>query len=181
MKQCVFLIILALALVFAFAGCDTPADFIPDPNAPADFAFSIDFGIYGKSNIDTYKNTFTKDLVEDGRKTIDFVIPADKMQEIYEAFVEYNIFGLPADINAAANISDPELAMAWTPCSEYSLTYTFNGEKRTVVCNDGGPWDAENGPSAERNRLVDFVRFIVEYIYSSNEYQNMPPTKGGYE
>lgn len=146
-----------------------------------DFNFSINFGTYGKNCIDTYNSTFTKDLVSDGTETIDFVIPADKMQEFYMAFEEYKISELPDDINIAAKSSmGKSQTMIASFNRNYSITYTYKEKTRTIRCNDSGPWDAENGPPDTRNRLVDFVSLIEEYIYSTEEYQNMSPSVGGY-
>ena len=147
---------------------------------PDDFNFTIDFGTYGKNNIDTYHNTFTKDLVIAGTETIDFVIPAEKMREIYEVFEEYKISGLPDDINAEVKHDTGQNYTAWTPSARYSLTYTCDGKTRTIVCEDGGPWYADSGPPDSRNRLVAFVSFVSEYIYSTKDYQKMSPGEGGY-
>jgi len=147
---------------------------------PDDFNFAIDFGIMGKNNIDTYSSTLTKDIIIAGRETIPFTIPADKMQEIYEAFAEYQIPGLPADINAFALSSMGDRTTCRTPASTYTLTYTCNGATRTIVCDDGGPWDADAGPPDARDRLVALVESVAEYIYGTEEYQKMPPAEGGY-
>jgi hypothetical protein len=53
-------------------------------------------------------------------------------------------------------------------------------ETRTIVCDDGGPWDADLGPPDSRNRLVVFVEFISRYIYGTEKYQNMSPADGAY-
>ena len=147
---------------------------------PDNFGFSIDFGTYGKNNIDTYNNTFTKDLISAGTKTIHFTIPADKMREIFEAFIEHRIYELPNDINAEVELVIGERYTSWEPSERYSLTYTFNNETRTIVCEDGGPWYADSGPPDSRDRLVAFVAFISEYILNTNEYRRMPHAVGGY-
>ena len=154
---------------------------LPPSEMPNDFSFSIDFGTYGKCNIDTYNNTLTKDLVSAGSETIDFIIPEEVMKEIYEAFIEYRIFELPDDINATVDKIDGASYKMQTPSEKYSILYTCNNEVRTVVCEDGGPWLAETGPPESRNRLVAFVGFVTEYIYNTTDYQNMPPIEGGYD
>ena len=158
---------------------DTGVEYVV-ADMPGDFNFKIDFGTFGKNNIDTYNNTFKKDLIYSGTETIDFEIPAEKMLEIYEAFLEYEISDLPEDINADAESSFGDTVVQTTPYNAYSLTYTCNEETRTIVCNDGGPWDAELGAPDSRNRLVAFVAFVVEWIYSTNDYKEMPPAEGGY-
>lgn len=106
---------------------------------PSDFNFSINFGyIDAKNRIDTYKKTFTKDLIMDGTKTVSFTIPPEEMEIIYAAFKKYKISELPNDINAGAADGAQTIVVARTPEYRYSLTYTCNNETKTVVCNDGG-------------------------------------------
>ena len=152
-----------------------------DDEMPDDFGFKIDFGTYGKNNIDTFSHTFTKDLIIAGTETVDFVIPAAKMQEIYAAFKEHNIFELPNDINAEVEYDSEKTYTMHTPSNRYAVTYTCNNETRTIVCEDGGPWYADEGPPDSRNSLVALVDLIAEYIYSTEEYQKMPPAEGGYD
>ena len=158
---------------------------------PTDFNFSINFG-YGnaKNRIDTYNQIFTKDLVMDGTETIDFEIPLEEMQKIYQAFQKYRVSELPNVIDAKA-VSGTDTVYAYadgdplcsysTPAYLYFVTYTCNDETRTIICNDGGPWDALKGPPDTRNRLVNFVNTICDYIYNTDEYKNMSPINGGYD
>ena len=97
---------------------------------PADFNFNLSFGIYGKNNINTYGNTFTKDLVLNGLETIDFYISEEKKIDIYNAFVEYKIYELPANINAEAELSIGDSIMIRHPAAQYTLTYTLNNAER---------------------------------------------------
>ena len=151
------------------------------PEMPDDFAFRIDFGIYGRNNIDTYNNTFTKDLVIAGSETIEFIIPADMMQFLYEMFIALNIPGCPDDINAFAMSSMGDTRMHRHPADNYALTYTCSGETRTITCNDEGPWDGDAGPPASRDRLAAFVKMVADYIYSTDEYKAIPSAEGGYD
>jgi len=168
-------IILAVALCMTLAGCTRPNT---DNHT---FDFKIDFGIMGRNCIDTYNNTFTKDLVVAGQETIDFVIPDDKMQEFREAFVKYKIDKLPGDINAEIEIIEGETYMETTPASSYTLTYTYNNETRTIVCHEGGPWLADSAPPDTCIRLVAFVDTISAYIFSTDAYKQMSPSEGGYD
>jgi len=155
---------------------------IAEQQVPSDFNFSLSFGIGVGNNIDTYGDTFTKDLIVAGSETIPFVIPPEKMQEIYNMFVAYGISELPDDINAyaAESFKDGSPLSLVTPAVAYELTYTLNQETRTIVCNDEGPWDGHTGPPDAQRQLVKFVKFVSEYIYSTSEYRQMTPASGGY-
>ena len=182
MKRTLPFAILLLLLLMISVGCNNGnANSNPlDVQIPDDFNFSLCFGIEGMNDIDTYSDTFTKDLISDGTETISFSIPDEKMKEIYQVFLKNKIAELPDDINAYALETIGDTASSHTPADYYSLTFTLNGITKTIVCNDGGPWDAKKGPPNERKQLVQFVEFIREYIFSTEEYQNMSPSVGGY-
>jgi hypothetical protein len=147
---------------------------------PADFGFRIEFGTYGRNCIDTYSNTFTKDLVEAGSETIDFVIPYNVIRNIYEAFLEYRISELPDDINAEIEIIEGKTYSNVEPYREYVLNYICDGKTRTIVYNEGESWPVEDAPDT-RDRLMGFVEYISNYIYSTEEYGKMSPAEGGYD
>jgi len=170
------IIILLILLSLGLYGCKKGAGNKP----PEDFSFSLRFGFEGINSINTKNGTFTKDLVSAGTETIRFIIPADKMQDIYNLFVKNKISRLPADINAFALEKMGDTASSSSPADKYTLTYTCNGETRTIICNAGGPWDARKGPPDEYKRLVEFIDYIREYIYSTQEYTNMSPAVGAY-
>ena len=74
-----------------------------------------------------------------------------------------------------------DLRMGRHPATEYKLTYTCNGITRTIVCNDGGPWDADTLEPDARNKLASFAEHIAKYIYNTEEYNGMSPAVGGYD
>ncbi len=182
MKKVLLTVIALLIFISAAVGCTPEAvreSVAPPPDEmPSDFDFSLNFGIDGKNVIDTYEDTFTKDLIIAGTETIPFEIPADKMREIYAEFLIYEIYALPDNINDATPIYGSYGTL--TPAAVYTLRYTCDGETRTIVSDDGGPWDSDDGYPITHERLVTFVTFVKDYIYSTEEYQSMPEEEGGY-
>jgi len=134
------------------------------------FNFSLNFG-YGLSVncVDTYNDTFTKDLIR-GTETIKFIIPEDKMREIYETFLEYEIYDLPENISGGACIE---------PTYAYIFTYTYGKSKKTITCSDVDTSGYFSGKATSEN-FVSFAHMIRDYIYDTEEYKNMSPVNGYY-
>ncbi len=138
-----------------------------------DFNFKLNFNTYGKDQIDTYKGTFTKDLVMDGTKTIEFKIPDNVKNNIYNLMKDINIMSFPDTLEVKG--------MGVTPSCDYKLTVTINGKTKTIVWNEGFYADmTDNLPKANVN-FLKLVKHISDYIYSTDEYKNMPKANGGYD
>ena len=163
-----------ISIIFVLILCICACSGKNEKNAD-NFNFKLNFGVAGGKNcIDTYNGTFTKDLIDNGTETIEFTIPNDKMQEIYKAFLEYNIFALPNDVSGKP-IMRPEYT--------FIFSYTWGDETRTIVCDEADLnviWAEDNRIPDTHKRMVKFAYIIVEYIYGTEEYQKMPLSEGGY-
>ena len=140
---------------------------------PEDFNFRLNFNTYGKNQIDTYIGTFTKDLVLDGTKTIDFNIPLTVKKDIYKKMMDINIMSLHDRLKVDG--------MNVTPSCDYKLTVTINGRVKNIIWEDGFYTSITENLSKENVKFLELVKFISDYIYSTDEYKNMPKANGGYD
>jgi hypothetical protein len=140
---------------------------------PEDFNFRLNFNTYGRNQIDTYKDTFTKDLVLDDTKTIDFYLPVSVKKDIYKMMMDINIMSFPDRLKVDG--------MAVTPSCDYKLTVTINGKTKNIVWKEGFFTSMTENLPKENIKFLNLVKFISDYIYSTNEYKNMPKANGGYD
>ena len=163
-KKCVLFFILTMFCLSCMTACGSEDK----------FNFKLNFGLGGGIGcIDTYNNTFTKDMIPNGTEIIDFNIPDDKMKEFYEAFLEYEIYDLPEDISIEPSVS---------PAYTYILTYTYNKQTKTIIYNNVYFGVGMNtGSSEKHDQFVKFANKIRDYVYNTEEYLNMPPAEGGYD
>ncbi|MCL2159776.1 MAG: hypothetical protein FWH48_10245 [Oscillospiraceae bacterium] len=176
-----FLAIIILGFVLCIAACSDNSEELFDSfdfSACSDnneelfdgFDFSLGFGYGGGKNcIDTYNGTFTKDLIP-GTKTIELIVPEDKMREIYELFLDYKIYDLPQNIRGENRVM---------PDFTYIFTYTYKKSTKTIVCEnvDSIRYFGEKG---EQKNFISFADMIRDYVFNTEEYENMPPANGGY-
>jgi hypothetical protein len=171
-KKVIFTIIVIFTSILCLSACSGIAEKDEKTFENFNFIFFFGFAVETKQAncINTYEGIFTKDLIQSGTETIDFNIPEDKMKEIYDAFLEYNISDLPDDVSGESMTR---------PAYTFIFTYTWGSEKRTIVCNEADFHTRGKNPDTHK-RLVKFADMIVEYIYSTEEYKNMSPATGGY-
>ncbi|HBV97982.1 MAG TPA: hypothetical protein DEF36_13180 [Desulfotomaculum sp.] len=133
----------------------------------------MNFSTYGKSQIDTYKGTLTKDLILDGSKTIEFKIPDNVKKDIYKLMMDINILSYPDTLKVDG--------MAITPSCDYELTVTINGKTKTIIWKEGFPPFMTDNLSKENQNFLKLVKHIDDYICSTEEYKKMPKERGAYD
>lgn len=170
MKDRLVCMLLCIALFISLVSCANNSQ--AHGTAPDDFNFSLCFGVDGKNKLDTYKETFTKDLVIDGTETIDFAIPKEEKQRIYEALLQYGIDQMPDDLS----VDDYYL----TPANHLIFTYTCQNRTKEIVWSNGY-WSEDDSLPEQNNRFLRFVKIICEYIQETDQYKNMSPSRGGYD
>jgi hypothetical protein len=138
------------------------------------FNFSLNFNTYGKDQINTYNGTFTKDLVLDGTKTINFTLPDEIKQEIYKLMVNADIMSFPDSLKVNG--------MFVTPSCDYKLKVTIGGKTKTIEWKEGFyPSIMTEGLPKENAEFLNIVKYISDYIYDTKEYKRMPKPNGGYD
>jgi len=146
-------------------------DTLQDDNSD-DFNFQLNFNTLGRYQIDTYKGTFTKDLVMDGTKTIEFKIPDNVKKDIYNHMIDIDIMSFPDTLKIEG--------MGSKPSCDYKLTVTIKGKTKTIVWNEGLYTDMTTNLPNNNVDFLKLVKYISDYIYSTDEYKNMPKANGGY-
>jgi hypothetical protein len=139
-----------------------------------EFEFKLTFNTFGKDVIDTYNNTYTKDLVLDGTKTIFFEIPFETKKEIYYLLKEVNISEFPENIDLPDFYTSPE-------CT-YHLSAVIDGKSISVNWENGlYSYDGKIQLPDLNIRFLRVIEYVSAYIYSTEEYRKMPEAKGGYD
>jgi len=154
----------------------TSAAATPAPTMPEDFDFVLTYGVGGKNVLDTYKNKFKKDLVMNGTATINYTLPDEAKREIYASFLEHGVYEMPELLNET---EDGEVLWQMIPAYRMMFTYTVNGITRSVNWPDGVHFTHDDFPD-RNNEFILFVQGVEEYIAQTEEYNAMPPARGGY-
>lgn len=162
-------------------GSDTPAipDSSPTPRTfvtgqmpetmPADFAFSVRFGITGKNEINTFDGTVTKDLVTKGTAQAELVLTESEMADIYARLRTINIY-------RELNLEPDSRNCVQTPFDEEHWRIRLDGEERSFY------WDEENCEiTADAEQLKELRSYIFELVKSKPAYLELPEAVGGYD
>ena len=154
-----------LWVMLVLSGCSAMSNELPEEK-PDDFNFSLKFGITAANELNTYENTFTKDLIEAGTVMTEMVLTDEEMEIIYEKFRYADVVGLP----------EVEGGDIWQdPYDQFQLVMTVADKEYRLH------WDHAS-PSKEKYRWEEVMIFLKEDIrFSKEEYKSLPEAVGGYD
>lgn len=169
-KKMVF-IILCSAYLMAACASPSPNDYgaSPEPN----FAFTFEYGSCNNDILDTFKGTFTKDMIIDPAVTIPFQLTQNQITEIYQKMVEIDLWDYP-DVFA---IKTPRRGVVGivTPAMSYRITVRNGEMTKTIFWFD----EITDPTTLEAERLRSLFSMMIDMVQNSPEYKKLPVPDAG--
>ena len=137
------------------------------PPNKGQFDFVFKFGVGGKNELNTFDNTFTKDLVMDPPQKLALKLTAEEKQKIYNKLKEI-------DFDQMADGAELPCAAA-QPHSTCKLVVTMDGHQKTIA------WSGSDNPADSTCvKLAGLQQLIISIIFNRDEYKRAKPIRGGY-
>jgi hypothetical protein len=178
-----WLITIALVILLAGAtGCGkyipeastTPAGGLNTPTlAQSNFNFIFKYGVTGRTTLDTYQGTYTKDMVMDPDITIELTLSQEEMDSIYQKMVEIDFFKYPDEFSVS--VPEGERKAEVTPYSTYFFQVTYGEKTKELLWHD-----KIMNPDEKADKLKGLINIIINIIESKEEYKALPKANGGY-
>ena len=128
------------------------------------FNLIFKYGVGAKNELNTFAQTYTKDMVMDPSVTIKFKLTDNELAGIYQKLNDLKLF------NESTKPLEGNVMV--TPCSSYYLKVQINSEQKELSWNNC------------RGRISDkfqrFTNYIIQIIESKEEYKKLPTPQGGY-
>jgi hypothetical protein len=138
--------------------------------SPESRVFNLKFS-YGKNVLNTFQNTYTKDLILDGTTTVPFALSNGELDRVDAKMREIDFFIYPEHF--AVTIGDTVGII--TPHSTYDFQVNYKSTTKHLHWSDSVLSD--DTAAVKLRELVLLIRSIVE---SKPEYSQLPPARGGY-
>jgi len=165
-----WLITACLALVVSIAsisGC------YANSSNESDFNLIFKYGVTAKNELNTFKGTYTRDMVLDPPVTVRLSLTQDELDSIYRKIVEIDFFDYPDRFEVIPEYG--ELVKIITPYTKYY----FKVEYKSVVKELW--WDDEiKNENEKADKLRDLIKLIRDIIESKEEYKELPEPTSGY-
>ena len=127
------------------------------------------YGVGGKNELNTYNDTYTRDMVVDPSITINFTLTVEEKWQILQKIAEVDFFNLPSNFT-----HDPS---SWaTPQVDYYLKVQNGTQTNEVSWIQYGLLMESN----VKSRLDQLIICIQGTIEQKPEYKALPEPRGGY-
>ena len=164
------IVIIGLTIIAAVAGlvgCSTPSD------KESDFNFIFKYGVTARNELNTFRGTYTKDMVADPTITIDLALTEEEFDRIYRKMIEINFFDYPDEFSVS---TDPgELISIIRPYSSYYFKVEYESSIKELR------WEDEiKNEDKEADKLRELIKLIKDIIENRAEYKELPEPTSGY-
>ena len=133
-----------------------------------DFNLVFKYGVGAKNELNTFRGTYTKDMVIDPSITIRLTLSKQELSQIYQKMVEIEFFSLPESFPDRPNYHV-------TPSTDYYLKVENASRTKEVGWNTNSQLD-----SNVEEGLYELVELIRSFVEQKPQYRLLPPARGGY-
>ena len=161
------LIILPLILTLTFISCSDSTS----PIASRDFNLKFSYGVGARNILNTFQNTYTKDLILDGTVTVPFALSDSELNRISAKMTEIGFFAYPDTFI----VKTGDTVGIITPSNTYIYDVSLKSANKKLYWND----EIIN-PDTQAVKLRELNTTIRTIIQSKPEYAKLPPARGGY-
>src|SRR5690606_32110144 len=149
MKRVVFLLI----VFFSIGGSSSVQGY------PRDFNFILEYGVLNKNRLNTFDQTYKKDLVMDGEVTTKLILTKEEMEIIFKMMKRIDLFNYPEEIEGRVML----------PASGYRFEIQYRGKLKTIH------WRGEFHNMPRDNQFEELTKLILDTIESKESYKLLPP------
>lgn len=128
------------------------------------FNLIFKYGVEAKNELNTFAQTYTKDMVMDPSITTKFKLTDSELAGIYQKLNDLKLFN--------ESTKPIERNVRITPCSSYYLKVQTNSEQKELS------WDNCRGRISDK--FQQFTNYVIQIIESKEEYKKLPTSLGGY-
>lgn len=156
-KLAIYLLFCSLLII----GCTSNKSNIPTTK-PSDFAFSLNYGIGGKNKLDTFTNSYSRDMNSEHSQNIKLTLSEEDLNKIYSLMRTIDILNYPDNF-------DPEGPSESKPYDEFYITILINGNKKNIT------WiDNKNSQTEQAINLRELFSKIHKIVSETEEYKSLP-------
>ena len=159
----------ALTCLFALIGCR------PYQPVESDFNFIFKYSVQAGNVLNTFKGTYTRDMVRGFDVTTRLTLTKDEMDQIQAKMTEIDFFNYP-DVFKVVPSANGTVGIV-TPYDSYYFKVQVGNQTKELEWAD----EITYPPDAQADKLRELINLITSIIRSKPEYKALPQPRGGYQ
>ena len=163
-----------MVFVLVVVGCGVFKPQQTTETTESSFNLIFKYGVGARNVLNTFEQTYTKDMVIDSSITADLSLTKEELDTIYQKMTEIDFFDYPDTFSVVSDAE--EIVGTITPYSSYYFKVEYDSNLKELWWNDNIFPDYDE----EAHKLRELIKLIREIIESKEEYKNLPPPTGGY-
>jgi hypothetical protein len=148
----------------------SPATAATPAQPQANFAFSFAFGTCSTDVLDTFEQTYTREIEPGESVSIPITLREAQMASIYRKMVEINFFDYPEVFQIP--VKEGETVGMVTPAPSYRFTVRSGELTKTVTWTD----EIIDPTSPQADALRELAQVLMQVIESHPDIQRLPPS-----
>lgn len=164
----VFGIVISIFLItFIVANIQLQFRYVP-PRKSNDFNILFKYGVTARNELNTFDNTYTKDMIIDPPIKIWLYLSDDEMNQIKQKIVEIDFFNLPETLPLR---NDGGFV---TPQDDFYIKVQNGSAVKEVS------WSSNSEVNSIEQNLTQLANLLTGIVEQRPEYRDLPPPNGGY-
>ena len=172
MKNKMLRVVLLIAVVslVVLPACAQPGT----PRQNTSFNFIFKYGVGAGNILDTFENSYTRDMVIDPPERTKMVLTDHEMNSIYAKMRDIGFFDYPVQFSIPMP-KEGSVGMV-TPHQTYYFKVTVGTQSKELTWED----NIITVKSEPADKLRELITLILKIIEAKPEYKTLPTPRGGY-
>ncbi len=161
---------IVIVTVFAalfLANIQLQVRYVP-PRKNTDFNVQFRYGVTARNELNTFNNTYTKDMILDPPITVWLSLSDEEISKIKQQVFEIDFFSLPETVPIRAD------GRRVTPQTDFYLKVQNGSAVKEIS------WSTNSEPNMMEKNLSQLASLIETIVEGRPEFRDLPPANGGY-
>ena len=159
------IVVIAVLITFLLTNIQLQFRYV-SPRKSTDFNILFRYGVTARNELNTFNNTYTKDMIMDPPITIWLYLSDEELNQIKQMTMEIDFFDYPTTLPLSPAVCYPSV--------DYYLKVQNGSTIKEVT------WSSNSEVNSLKQNLTQLANLITGIVEQRPEYRELPPPNGVY-
>lgn len=142
----------------------------------SEFNLIFKYDVGAKNELNTFKGTYTKDMVLDPSITVNLSLSKEELHKILQKMIKIDFFNYPDKFSVF--VPPGKVVYRTIHYSSYYFKVEYDSKIKEIWWKNDIPIMINEDKKAKK--LIELINLIINIIESKEEYKKLPEPRGGY-